>query len=160
MPQSETPSPIGNFWSHQAFVLAGLSKLSRARLRGEWSTALTGAKLLNHMQQLSAAITHLATLAEDLPIGQIQFSFDVIGGMLGDADKVIQSALNHLGIVFNPVVPNPYIAGGLNDSFGILQGVRLLEDQHRIPGLGPVRWIDFHGRKWNREILESNGSAR
>lgn len=78
MPQSETPSPVGNFWSHQAFVLAGLSKLSKAMLRDEWSNELTGAKLLTHMQKLSAGMTHLATLAEDLPIGHIQFPFDVI----------------------------------------------------------------------------------
>jgi hypothetical protein len=46
MPQPETPSSIETFWSHQAFILTGLSNLSNAILREEWSNALTGAKLL------------------------------------------------------------------------------------------------------------------
>jgi hypothetical protein len=97
------------------------------------------------MQKLSAGMTHLITLAEDLPIGQIQYTCDIIGGKLGDANKVILSALSRLGDLVDPVVPSSYPPGRLNEALGILRGVRVLEDHERIPGLGQGKWMGFMG---------------
>lgn len=48
-----------------------------------------------------------------------------------------------LGDLFDPIVGNAYLAGGLNDASTVLQGVRLIEGQNRNPELGFVMWMGY-----------------
>lgn len=140
MSQSNSPGfyagPIEFFWVHQAFILAGLKALSSATLRADLSNALTGTKLLTHIEKLSAGIVHLRTLAEELPIDQIQVSYDMLETNLGDVDRVIQSVRVCLGDLVDPVLPNSYLADRFDEAFGTLEGVWLVEDQIGDLGLG------------------------
>lgn len=94
-------------------------------------------------------------LAENLPTDKIQFTVDVITEKLVNANQLIQSARAHLENLVDPVVPNAYILGILDDAFMIVLGVQLLEAQNGRPELGPARWMTYQGRKWDREIIES-----
>jgi hypothetical protein len=100
-------------------------------------------------------MTHLRTLAEDLPIGHIQVTYDMIETKLQDADRVVQSVRDRLGDLVGPVLPDSNLADIFDEAFGILEGVWLVEGQSGDSGLGSVRWMEYQGRKWNREIVES-----
>ncbi|KAJ5363591.1 uncharacterized protein N7496_009304 [Penicillium cataractarum] len=163
MSQSNTPGfyagPIEFFWVHQAFLLAGLKALSSATLRADLSNALTGTKLLTHVEKLSAGMEHLRTLAGELPIGQIRVTYDMLETKLMDVDRVIQSVRDGLGDLVDPVLPNSYLADRFDEAFSILEGIWLVEGQRGDLGLGPVRWMGYQGRMWDREIVESLGPA-
>lgn len=147
--------PIEFFWVHQAFILAGLKTLSSATLRADWSDALTSTKLLAHVEKISAGMTHLRTLAEALPIGEIQVTYDMIETKLQDVDRVVQALRDRLGNLIGPVLPSSYLADRFDEAFRILEGVWLVERQRGDSGLGPIRWMGYQGRKWDRDIVGS-----
>jgi hypothetical protein len=117
------------FWAHQASVLAGIKSLCAALLQDDWGALLSRAKVLDHLEKISTGIMRLINLAENLPTDKIQFTVDVITEKLVNANQLIQSARAHLENLVDPVVPNAYILGILDDAFMIVLGVQLLEAQ-------------------------------
>lgn len=105
-------------------------------------------------------MVHLTRLARDLPNGEIQVSFDGIEEKLQGVSKGIHHVQVSLGCSVDPVVPDSYLAGTLDNASRVLQGVLLVESQNQNTELGFARWMMYQERKWDLDILEALGPAR